>query len=240
MSRRVSILACAAPLSLAPAACNPKNAEKCQESLKVARQALAAQDFELARKWRTYAYSQCQDGAELGALDRDIVGGEAASKARANEVQQAKTETQQLVTVLKQFVQAHKANIAAASSGILCEEPVPPAKSDERWCSASRAVSGKYTLQLRYWDQVREAQEYTITPPNPISCADLGAHMVVASWQVPAVDGRSVPRSHCAITAGELAGFEAIVSAAKNAPLIVFSKQYLERDERLRALATPK
>ncbi len=225
---------------LALAGCNKKSQEKCQESLKVARQALASEDFELARKWREYSYTQCEDTGTLAALDKDVAAKEAGSLARARELQQAKAETDQLLSVLKQFVVSNKSKIDQASAAILCEAPLHPEKATERWCSASRAISAKYTLMFRYWDDAREAQEFTITPPLAISCSDLGEHSVVATWQVPALDGRSIPRTHCTLTTGELAGFDALVSGAPNAPVIVFSKGYLELDERLRGMATPK
>lgn len=220
--------------------CTKKSPEKCQDSLKVARQALASADFGLVRKWREYSYAQCEDAGMLAALDKEVVAKEAASQARAQELQQARTETDQLLSVLKQFVVSNKSDIAKASAAILCEAPLHPEKENERWCSASRAISAKYTLMFRYWDELREVQQFTITPPLAISCSDLGEHTVVATWQVPALDGRSLPRTHCTLTTGELAGFDALVSGAPNAPVLVFSKGYLELDERLRGMATPK
>jgi len=225
---------------LALGGCNKKSPEKCQDSLKVARQALDSEDFELARKWREYSYTHCEDAGMLATLDKEVVAKEAASRARAQEQQQAKADTDQLLSVLKQFVVSNKSDIAKASAAILCEAPLHPEKENERWCSASRAISAKYALRFRYWDELREAQEFTITPPLAISCSDLGEHTIVATWQVPALDGRSIPRTHCTLTAGELAGFDALVSGAPNAPVVVFSKGYLERDERLRGMATPK
>ena len=52
--------------------CNAKDAEKCTQGLSVTRQALAVENFDSAKQWRTYAYAQCEDQGALAALDKEI------------------------------------------------------------------------------------------------------------------------------------------------------------------------
>jgi hypothetical protein len=70
-----------------------KDQQKCDDALKTSRQAMQDEflDMALARQWREFAGKACGTGAELSALDKDIVDREVAlsktaeDKAKADE-----------------------------------------------------------------------------------------------------------------------------------------------------------
>jgi hypothetical protein len=229
-------------LALVMAACKSKDPEKCQQGMSVTRQAITSEDFPLAQQWRDYAYKQCDDTASLSALDQEIVSKRAAVEQRQQDIERKKTETAQLVQVFTKFVGDSRAAVDRASSAARCDDPpegAPPVKAGqipERWCNASRAAGQSYMINLRYWDADKEAFRFVTRPPNPVSCADLGATSVLRAWDVPATDGRSAKRSHCEFTAGPLSGLHALVSEAANADVHVFSPKYLDRDSAMKAM----
>lgn len=222
--------------------CKAKDPEKCKQGMDVARQALSAEDFSLAQQWRLYAYKQCDDTATLSALDQEIVAKQAAVDQRKVDVERRKTETSQLVAVFTQFAGDNRAAVAQASSAVQCDalpEGAPPAKPDkgaERWCNATRAAGQSYSIAVRYWDADKEALRFSTRPPNPVSCADLGASNVLRTWDVPATGGQTAKRSHCEFTAGPLSGLHALVSEAANADVYVFSMKYLDHDPQMKAM----
>ena len=81
-------------LGLAVGGCKRKDEEKCQQALQTTRQALAVEDFALARQWRTYTYKQCADADALKAIDQEIVTREAevAKKKAEDEARQAEED----------------------------------------------------------------------------------------------------------------------------------------------------
>jgi hypothetical protein len=92
-------------------------------------------------------------------------------------------------------------------------------------------MAGSHQLHVRYWEKEPVAAKFDAKIPLPITCDKLGGARVIRSWTVP---GQPVQRHHCEITAGAAAGMQAMVSEANNAPLHVFSAQYLERDGALK------
>ena len=77
----------AAFLLLSPAGCVDK--EKCEEAIRVTRDALAKDQPALARQWRDRAWNMCNDAATVGNLDKEILDKEAAIKKRAEDEQKA-------------------------------------------------------------------------------------------------------------------------------------------------------
>jgi hypothetical protein len=217
--------------------CSGKNAEKCEQAVSTARQAIAVEDFALARQWREYAWKQCKDSAELTGLDQQIVAKEGEVTQRRQAEEKRKAETEQLVKVFTQFVGDHRNRPETAAANIQCDaEPAPPAKKDERFCSGTRAVGSSYSISVRYFDADRTAARFVTRAPNPVSCSDLGPHNVVRTWEVPATNGRSAKRTHCEMTSGPMSGMHAMVSEAANADVHAFSPKYLERDPAQRAM----
>src|SRR5688572_17310326 len=229
----------AAALVLALPSCSQKNAEKCSDGQKVARQALEAQDFALARQWREYAYKHCEDAAALGALDKELVDREAAIKAEAERVAKRKADTEGLVKLFVDFVSQNRAAPDRASAAPVCDAPAadaPPPKpgtEKDRFCTAAR-VAGPYTLSARYWEADPTAVRFTTTPEDPVDCAALGG-VPAKTWGVPAVGGKTATRSRCTL-GGPLSGLTAVVSGAAKADVHVFSAPYVERDPGSRPL----
>jgi hypothetical protein len=221
---------------LSAPACDNKDPAKCEEALKVGRQALEVSDFDLAQKWREYAWKHCADTNALDGLDKEIVAKQAAVEAKKREEAQRKEQNEALLKLFTGWVAAQRGAPDRASAAPQCDEP--PAKSagaaakpedKERFCTATR-VAGEYTLAVRYWDADKTALRFTTRPKAPVSCEDLGPNRLIKSWDVPAVDGRSVKRSRCEFAGGPLNGLQALVSAAHNAEVHVFSPQYLQKD----------
>ena len=93
-------------------------------------------------------------------------------------------------------------------------------------------TAGTHQLHVRYWEKEPVAAKFDATLPAPITCEKLGAHRVIRSWNVP---NQQVKRSHCEITGGVLAGLQAMVSEAHQAPLHIFSPKYVEMAPALKA-----
>jgi hypothetical protein len=64
----------------------------------------------------------------------------------------------------------------------------------------------------------------------------LGPHKVLKTWEVPATNGQGVKRTRCELS-GTLAGMHAVVSAAANAPVYIFSPSYLLKDPAMKKIA---
>jgi len=225
--------------------CSEKDATKCQEALDGTRKSVAASDLILTSQWRERAYKYCEDPAALATLDKEIAakqGAEAA--ARAAEAQRVA----QNAGLLKTFVTWAGDNRIApdhASVSPKCDgddpDPAAPKKATtdpaaaERFCTATR-TAGNNTLTARYWDADKTIVLFSTKAPAPATCDDLGPNKLLRTWDVPAINGQSVKRTRCELN-GTLAGMNAVVSAAIDAPVYIFSPSYLLKDPALKKIA---
>lgn len=89
MHRKISNLAAAsAVMAIALGgltACVDK--EKCEEAIRVTRDALAKDQPVIARQWRDRAWKMCDDPPTVANLDKEIVDKEAAMKKRVEDEQ---------------------------------------------------------------------------------------------------------------------------------------------------------
>jgi hypothetical protein len=235
---RPSALALAAFLA---AGCNSKDAEKCTQGLTVTRQALAAENFDSAKQWRTYAYAQCEDQGALAALDKEISEREAAVVLRKETEAKKKAETALLLKGFADFVAQNRAAPDRASAAPVCDPPpagAPSAKpgeeSKDRFCTATRQL-GAYAVQVRFWQADPQAFRFSVKPEDPATCDALGPATVSKTWEVPAVTGASVKRERCDL-GGPLSGLHAVVSQAARAEVSVFSPQYLDREPGMKTI----
>ncbi len=226
-------------LSVMPlSACKRKDPEKCQQGLTVAKQALAAEDVPLAKQWREYAYKNCDDPTALQTFDQELVNREAEITKRQTDQAAQQGERKALLDLFVRWASQNRMTPQNASTAVVCDPPPapPPGKkpedvAKEHFCSATRAA-GKYQLHVRYWEAEPDAVRFSTRPASPASCAELGEHTVVRSWDVPAPNGQMVKRTHCQFTTGPLAGMQGIVSAAI-ADVHVFSPKFAQRDPRI-------
>lgn len=226
--------------------CSEKDAAKCQEALDGTRKSVAASDPVLTSQWRERSYKYCEDQGALSALDREITtkqSAEAAAKA---------AEAQRLALnagLLKTFVTWAGDNRAApdhASVSPKCDgddpDPAAPKKPStdpaaaERFCTATR-TAGTSTLTARYWEADKTISLFSTKVPAPASCDDLGPNKVLKTWEVPATTGQGVKRTRCELSTGTLAGMNAVVSAASNASVYIFSPSYLLKDPAMKKIA---
>lgn len=226
--------------------CSEKDATKCQEAQDGTRKSVAASDLVLTSQWRERSYKYCEDQAALATLDKEI-----ATKQNAEAAAKA-AEAQRLALnagLLKTFVTWAGDNRVApdhASVAPKCDgddpDPAAPKKPStdpaaaERFCTATR-TAGTNTLTARYWEADKTIVLFSTKAPAPASCDDLGPHKVLKSWDVPAVNGQSVKRTRCEFSGGTLAGMNAVVSAAANAAVYIFSPSYLLKDPALKKIA---
>lgn len=222
------------------AGCSGKDAEKCAQGLSVTRQALAAENFDSAKQWRTYAYAQCEDQGALASLDKEISERETAVTARKDAEAKKKAESAALLKAFADFVGQNRAAPDRASAAPVCDPPpaAPAAKpgeeSKDRFCTATRQL-GNYTVQVRFWQADPQAFRFSVKPEDPASCEALGPATVSKTWEVPAVTGASVKRDRCDL-GGSLSGLHAVVSQAARAEVSVFSPQYLDRDPGMKTI----
>ena len=226
--------------------CSEKDATKCQEALDGTRKSVASSDLVLTSQWRERSYKYCEDQAALTTLDQEITtkqNAEAAAKA---------AEAQRLALnagLLKTFVTWAGDNRVApdhASVSPKCDgddpDPAAPKKPStdpaaaERFCTATR-TAGTSTLTARYWDADKTIVLFSTKAPAPASCDDLGPHKVIKTFDVPATNGASVKRTVCELSGGTLSGMHAVVSAASNAAVYIFSPSYLLKDPALKKIA---
>src|SRR6187431_750117 len=226
--------------------CSEKDATKCQEALDGTRKSVAASDLVLTSQWRERSYKYCEDQASLATLDKEIAARQSAeAAAKAAEAQRLALNA----GLLKTFVTWAGDNRSApnhASVSPKCDgddpDPAAPKKprtdpaAAERFCSATRTAR-THTLSVRYREAAKTPALFSTTAPGPASCDDLGSHKILKTFDVPATNGQSVKRTRCELSGGALAGMHAVVSAAANAVVYVFSPAYLTKDPAMKKIA---
>lgn len=222
---------------LAASGCNRADPAKCDEALKVTRDAIDHENFAGAQQWREYAWKQCEDRSTLESLDRQLVAkrGEVEVRERAAaERRQAKT---QLLKVFLGWVADNRLAPDHASSSPSCDPPAAndplKDKSKLRLCTATRAA-GQHQLLARYWEAEPAIARFNVKLPDVATCEEIGATKLLKTWQVAATGGRTTPRFRCEFPSGALAGMNAVLSQAVNADLYVFNPAYLEKEPALR------
>jgi hypothetical protein len=222
---------------LAGFGCNRADPAKCDQALKVTREAIDHENFAGAQQWREYAWKQCEDRSTLDALDRQLVAkrGEVETRERAAaDRRQAKA---QLLKVFLGWVADNRLAPDHASSSPSCDPPAAndPQKesSKQRLCTATRAAGQNQRL-ARYWAAEPAIARFNVKLPDVATCQEIGATKLLNTWQVAATGGRTTPRFRCEFTSGPLAGMNAVLSQAVNADLFVFNPSYLEKEPALR------
>jgi hypothetical protein len=217
----------AVAVSVSSLGCKRKDAEKCDNALKVTRQAADTGDFALARQWREYAYKHCADSAQLQALDKEIVDKEKAVEDKKLADAAKQREIDQLAQVFADWAGKSKAAPAQSVTAPTC---AGPDDSKERWCSGQRSVSGKYQLQARYWEAEPEAAQFSVRAPGDLTCDKLGPSTVAKTLNGGA-------RVYCDMTGGALAGMKVLLTRTPEGMVIAaFSPKYLEKDSGLQAI----
>jgi hypothetical protein len=236
----------AVALVLLAMGCQSRDEVKCNQGFDVTRQAIKANDFALAKQWREYAYKQCdaagQDKDGLATLDKELATAEATVKAAADAEAQRKAKNDALLKLFVSWAGDNRAAPDKASAAPVCDPaPADPieaakiAKSKEQLCTGTRSA-GEHTLTVRYWDADKTLMRFATKFPAPVSCQDFGA-TVSKTFDVPAINGASIKRSRCEITAGALAGMSVVVSEAVNADAYIFAPGYLEKDRLMKQIA---
>ena len=223
--------------------CSEKDATKCQEALDGTRKSVAAADVALTTQWRDRSSKYCEDQAALATLDKEITDKQSAeAAAKAAEAQRTALNAGLLKTFATwagdNRVAPDHASVAPKCDGDETDPAAPkPAtpKTTERFCTATR-TAGANTLTARYWDADKTISLFMTKAPAPASCDDLGPNKVLKAWDVPAANGSSVKRTRCELS-GTLSGMHAVVSAASNAAVYIFSPSYLLKDPALKKIA---
>lgn len=226
--------------------CSEKDVGKCQEALDGTRKSLAASDTGLVSQWRTRAYKYCADQASLSALDKEIADKQSTEAAATLAEAQRKAQN---AALLKLFVgwagdnrlAPDRVSVSPKCDGDDADAGAPKlaatdAKAKERLCTATRSA-GTSTLTVRYWEADKTILSFMTKPQAPATCDDLGPNKLIKAWDVPAANGQSVKRYRCELTSGALSGLHAVVSAASNANVYIFSPSYLEKDAGLKKVA---
>src|SRR5450432_1020857 len=226
--------------------CSEKDAAKCQDALDGTRKSLAAEDIALTGQWRNRAYTYCADQASLATLDKQIVEQQASQAALKQAEAQRKAQNEGLLKAFTTWAGDNRVAPEHASVSPRCDGDDPDAgapkvestdpKAKERFCTATR-IAGTSTLTARYWEADKTLELFMVTPPGPVSCDDLGPNKVLKSWDVPAKNGQTAKRTRCELTSSSLSGMNAVVSAASNAPVYVFSAGYLTKDPAMQKIA---
>lgn len=208
--------------------CKRKDAKACENAMSVTRQALAAEDFALAKQWRDHAYKNCDDGVALQALDKEIVDKQAEVEKKKAQEEATKRETDQLVKLFTGWIGQHRATPAGAAVNVVCSAGDEEKK--ERWCDRERSVGDKYKVKVRYWEAAPEAIEFTTVAPGPLKCDDLGPSSVLSEKAGGA-------QLHCQITGGPASGLQALIRHAKDGTHVnVVSQQFIDRHSGFRKL----
>jgi hypothetical protein len=203
--------------------CDGKDPEKCTAAQAGVRASLQAGDTNLLSQWRDRAFKMC-DATAFAAVDKEIVDTQAAKQKAAAEKLAKENEIKQLLDVFLGWVGQSKAAPETAAANVSCDGGKAEELSKERWCVRKRQA-GQYPFEVRYWEKEPAAVAYHVVLPQPITCASIGG-TPIRSWTVQG----AIPRHHCQINTGPAAGMQALVTEAAQAPLHVFSPQFLERD----------
>jgi hypothetical protein len=228
MQTRWALVSCVAIVVFLPGVgCKRKDAEKCDNAIKVTRQAADTGDFALARQWREYAYKHCADTAQLQGLDKEIVDKEKAVEEKKQAEAAKAAETDELARVFADWAGKSKAAPASSVSAPTC---AGHEDSKERWCTGQRSVSGKYQLTTRYWEAEPEAAQFSVRAPGDVTCDKLGPSTVLKTLNGGA-------RLYCDMTGGALAGMKVLLTRTPEGMVIAaFSQKYLEKDSGLSAI----
>jgi hypothetical protein len=215
--------------------CNKTDPKACSHAMDVTRESLKDKNVALARRWRDYAWKQCDDKTALQAFDKEVVAGEDEITKEKQEEEQKKTQSQELLGLFVQWAGDHRASPDAAGADVSCEpeekpeKGAPPPKLPDkphRFCTRTRAVSDSFNLQVRYREDDPGVVHFQTIAPSDVSCDALGANKVLKKW--PA-------RTECEITGGRLQGLDAVITRATDGTHVeVFSTQYLDRDAALK------
>ncbi|HEY4102888.1 MAG TPA: hypothetical protein VGM44_03320 [Polyangiaceae bacterium] len=224
--------------------CSGKDATKCQEALDGTRKSLAAGDYNLTGQWRSRAYGYCADKASLSALDKQIVDQQASEAAAKSAEAERKATNSAVLKLFTQWAGDNRAAPDKAASAPKCDgddaaagtPAAAEAKTKDRLCTATRSA-GATALTARYWEADKTIEMFSVTPPGPVSCDDLGPNKALKTWGVASTSGQPIARTRCELSSGALSGMTAVVSAANNAPVYIFSASYLEKDPSLKKIA---
>jgi hypothetical protein len=223
--------------SLTGVGCNRADPAKCDEALKVRRDAIDHENFSGAQQWREYAWKQCEDRSTLDALDRQLVAKRGEVETRERAAAERKQQKTQLLKVFLTWVADNRLAPDRASSSPTCDPPAAndPKKeqSKERLCTATRAA-GQHQLLARYWAAEPAIARFNVKLPDVATCEEIGATKLLKTWQVAATGGRTTPRFRCEFPSGALAGMNVVLSQAVNADMYVFNPTYLEKEPALR------
>lgn len=198
---------------------------KCKTAQDGLRGAIKADDRALTEQWRKYAYSHCSDKSELGKLDQGIVQAQAEADRKRAEKKKREADKKQVVSLFSQWVSDNRAAPQTSAANVTCDGGPAEAKTLERWCWRTRSA-GPYSFEARYRDKDPQSVRFSVTLPDPITCGDLGPTRVIREWTIQG----SIKRFHCEITGGALTGMQALVTEAREAPLMVFSPRFAELD----------
>lgn len=214
--------------SLLGFSCDGKDEDKCRKGQEGVRASLKAGNDGLLKDWRNYAFKYCDDG-EFSAVDREISDFQKEKQRVEAEKKKKEQENKAVLDLFLGWVGQYKAAPEGAAANVSCDGGPDEEKSKERWCVRQRQAP-PYVLQVRYWEKEPVASAFHVVIPHPITCDALGTAQVIRSWTVQG----SIKRHHCQITGGLAAGMQAMVTEAAQAPLHVFSPQFVEKDPALK------
>lgn len=213
--------------------CDQRDPAKCEQGMKVTRDAVARADFAVAQQWREYSWKQCADRSALEGLDREIVAKRSAIEAETRVTEERRRGNRELLKVFLTWVAENRAAADRASASPVCDPPAAndPKKeeSKQRLCTASR-TAGTFALTARYWAEDPKLARFSVKLPDVTSCEEIGADKASKTWAVAASGGRTTPRHRCDFSTGPLTGMVAVLSEAVNADLYVFDPGYLDKE----------
>lgn len=200
---------------------------KCNEAMSVARQSIAAKDFNLARQWRERAYTYCKDASQRSTIDGEITAAEKAALDEQAKIDARKKTADALTNLVKGLAVEGKEDGARIARSATCPDPK---EKKEGWCEATRSVTGGTPIKVRYWNKEPKALLISAKTAGPASCDALGASTVTRTFG-STIDGTVAEFKHCNLS--EL-GMQALVGSSAELSLVqVFSAEYLAKDASL-------